>query len=142
MMCLSQTSGYAVHALSCLHGKNSQVLHLRDVAKCTGVPKPYLAKIINKLNHHGLVYAKRGCRGGIALARPPQEITILQVVEAVEGPLRLNVCAGTGKRRSCKQEGSCPAQPYWVRSQAEVIAVLNSARVDELASTAVHSDRQ
>lgn len=71
MLCLSQTTGYAVRALVCLDEQGGHANLIRDIAKCAGIPKPYLARIINDLAHEGLVTAKRGYRGGVALAPPP-----------------------------------------------------------------------
>ena len=133
MLCLSQTTGYAVHALVCLDEQSGHANLIRDIAKCAGIPKPYLARIINDLTHQGLVTAKRGYRGGIALARPAGEISLLQVVEAVEGPdwiapclLGLNDCAG---------HKSCPAHVVWQRVSKQLKAVMSRTTLADVMAS-------
>lgn len=122
MLCLSQTTGYAVRALGCLHKPDSRVQLIRDIAKCAGIPKPYLAQIFNKLNHTGLVVAKRGYYGGIALARPAEKISVLEIVEAVEGenwiaPCLLNM-------EECAVHCACPAHKTWLRLSRQLRSAL------------------
>jgi Rrf2 family protein len=85
MMHLSKTVGYAVHALSCLERAEGQPLFVQAIAERTGLKKPYLARIVNRLVHAGLITSKRGYRGGIVLARPTDQIALAEVVEAIEG---------------------------------------------------------
>ena len=85
MICLSHTTGYALRALACLENIDRRPSFIRDVAESTGVPRPYLARIINRLSHKGIVSAKRGYHGGVTLTRPAREVTLLEVVEAIEG---------------------------------------------------------
>ena len=131
MMCLSQTSGYAVHALSCLHHQHGHTSFVRDIAKQTGIPKPYLAKIINSLNHHGLVYAKRGYRGGIALARPPEQISLLQVVEAIEGRHWIADCMWGIE--DCVARNICPTHKGWQKVRKQIKDMLRSASLADAA---------
>ena len=86
MLCLSQTTGYAILALSCLEeGDGENWILVKDIATCTGIPKPYLSKILHSLQGSGLIRAKRGYRGGFALARPSSRINLLEIAAAVEG---------------------------------------------------------
>jgi Rrf2 family protein len=80
----SQTTGYAIEALACLarHGEESMLV--REIAKNTDMPLPYLSKIFQRLGDAGIVETKRGYKGGVRLSRPPAEITLLQIDAAVE----------------------------------------------------------
>jgi Rrf2 family protein len=122
MLCLSQTTGYAVQALVCLDEQGGHASLIRDIARCAGIPKPYLARIINDLVHEGLVAAKRGYRGGIALARPARNISLLQIVEAIEGPNWIAPCL-LGLN-DCTAHTLCPAHVAWQRISRQLKALL------------------
>lgn len=130
MLCLSQTTGYAVRALGCLQQQSCHNRFIRDIAKCTGIPKPYLARIINNLTHQGLVVAKRGYDGGITLARPPKEISLLQIVEAVEGPNWLGPCLLNIEE--CLAPRSCPTRAVWQRVSRQLKDVLNKTTLADM----------
>jgi Rrf2 family protein len=80
----SLTTGYAIEALACLarHGADSMLV--REIARNTKMPLPYLSKIFQRLGDAGIVETKRGYKGGVRLSRPPEEITLLQIDAAVE----------------------------------------------------------
>jgi Rrf2 family transcriptional regulator, iron-sulfur cluster assembly transcription factor len=125
VICLSQTTGYAVRALGCLHQQSCRAQLIRDIAKCAGIPKPYLARIINKLAHQGLVVARRGYAGGIALARPAGKISLLQIVEAVEGTNWISPCLLN--MEGCGHPEACPTRKVWQRVTLQLRAALKKA---------------
>ena len=84
MLCLSQTAGYAILAMSCLDPSGKRRVLAREIAARSGVPSPYLSKLLHALGRAKLIQAKRGYRGGFLFARPPDRIRLLDVVEAVE----------------------------------------------------------
>lgn len=111
MMTLSQTTGYAIHALSFLDVCDGEVRLIRDVATATGIPQPYLAKIINTLAHSGIIASKRGHGGGICLKRPAAQISLLDVVVAIEGERWIGPCLlGLD---DCAARGICPTKIIW-----------------------------
>jgi Rrf2 family protein len=130
MMCLSQTTGYAIQALGCMNDPSAPTRQIADIAKCSGVPKSYLAKIIGSLTQKGLIFTKRGFRGGISLARPPQEISLLEIVEAVEGEHWLGECM-LGFT-DCKKHFYCPTQAFWTRFKSEITAALRQTNLAEV----------
>ena len=125
MLCLSQTTGYAVQALRCLNEESCACRQTADIARCAGVPKPYLAKIVHSLARRGILRAKRGVGGGISLARPPEDITLLEIVEAVEGADWLGDCLLN--LADCSTDQACPTHKFWQRIRGEI--------VDELGRT-------
>jgi Rrf2 family transcriptional regulator, iron-sulfur cluster assembly transcription factor len=133
MLCLSQTTGYAVRALICLDERGGRTNLIRDIAKCAGIPKPYLARIINDLAHEGLVAAKRGYRGGIALARPAGEISLLQVVEAIEGPDWIAPCL-LGLN-DCADHKLCPTHVVWQRISKQLKAVMGRTTLADVMAS-------
>ncbi len=92
------------------------------------LPKQYLVKIFSSLARAGLVTPIRGKHGGYLLTRDPSEITLLQIIEAVEGPLALNYCQA--KPPQC-QETTCPIRPLWTDLQQFVREKLGSTTLAE-----------
>lgn len=88
----SQTVEYALRAVVYLATHQDKPATTDDVAAATKVPAPYLAKILQGLNRHGIVKSQRGIGGGVLLAKPSNELTILQVVNAVEPIKRIMTC--------------------------------------------------
>ncbi len=118
MLSLSQTTGYAIKALGCLNDPACRCRNTPAIARRAGVPQPYLAKIVNSLARQGLVTAKRGVGGGISLARRPEEISLLQIVEAVEGKDWLGECLlGLDE---CSDLATCPTHDFWQRIRREI----------------------
>ena len=118
MPSLSHTTGYAIQALTCLTFRAPERVRADEIAECTGVPRPYLSKILHALARTGLVDSKRGYRGGFVLSRPPEEISLLQIVEAVDGPGWSDRCL-LGLE-VCSDERSCPAHQFWTALKDEI----------------------
>jgi Rrf2 family protein len=94
------------------------------IAQEQHIPPSFLAKIISQLSIAGLLHTSRGARGGVTLARSPGEITLLEVVEAIDGPIMLNECVGdTG---SCAFDEDCPLKPVWCDAQNELVTRLRN----------------
>lgn len=139
MLCLSQTTGYAIKALGCLTNPGAPSCFIADVARITRVPRPYLAKIINLLARHGLVISKRGYRGGIALARPPSEISLLEVVEAVEGKDWLGPCLLAIDE--CAQGHDCPTHAFWNDIREQIRTKLHTTTLAEVVAASSFKTR-
>ncbi|HQR06026.1 MAG TPA: Rrf2 family transcriptional regulator [Gemmatales bacterium] len=89
---ISQTVEYALRATVYLARHMPQAQTTDEIAKVTQVPRPYLAKVLQGLNRAGIVQSQRGLGGGIALTRKASELTILQIVNAVEPFQRIHKC--------------------------------------------------
>jgi len=90
-----------------------------QIAEEQRIPPSFLAKIISQLSIAGLIHTSRGARGGVSLARPPEAISVLEVVEAIDGPLMLNECSQDSN--SCPFGDSCPLRPLWCETQADMV---------------------
>lgn len=122
---------YALHAMVCLAGGSCKVRQVSDLARCAGLPRFYLAKVVQHLTRAGLVRSLRGRKGGFSLARPAAEITLLQIIEAVEGRDWLPDCLlGLNPAESLRL---CPVHDCWARARAELLAVLDRTRLSDLA---------
>ena len=84
---------------------------MRDIAERTGLPQPYLEQILLALKGAGLVRSKRGVGGGYVLARPPEEITLSQIVSAVDGPIVAGDFGLPHENGACDHEGSVCCSP-------------------------------
>jgi Rrf2 family transcriptional regulator, iron-sulfur cluster assembly transcription factor len=130
MMRLSRTTGYAIQALGCMNDRSCTTQRIAAIAKRARVPRPYLAKIIGALSRKGLVTAKRGFRGGISLARPARDITLLEIIEAMEGDHWLGECLlGFDE---CAHHKCCPTQAFWQRMRGEIINELGQLRLADV----------
>jgi len=94
------------------------------IAEEQHIPPSFLAKIISQLSIAGLIHTSRGARGGVSLARSPEEITILEVVEAIDGPIALNEC--TSSPESCPFGQNCPLRKLWCGTQADLVEKLRN----------------
>jgi len=90
-----------------------------QIADKQRIPPSFLAKIISQLSIAGLIHTSRGARGGVSLARTPDEVSILEVVEAIDGPIALNEC--TEDPSACPFGEDCPLRPLWCDTQAELV---------------------
>ncbi len=134
-MNISKTAGYAVHAMTCIGNSRTPMPFIRDIAKKTGLQKPYLAKIINQLARDGLVVAKRGYRGGLALARPPGDITLLEIVMAVDGEGWAGPCIFGLDKNSCPANCRCPAHDRWNEIREQIAAILGATTLTDVMKT-------
>ena len=134
-MQLSTAAEFAVRGALVLAGRYGQgpvplaeICRLRDLEGS----KDYMIKIFGLLTRAGLVRAIRGKGGGYVLGRDPADITLLHVVEAVEGPLALNLCQHDPPR--CEEAG-CPVRPVWEEIQEVVGKVLSSWTLKDLGGS-------
>ena len=116
---LSNKTGYAVLALACMINDKQEWYKVDDIVKRTDIPKPYLHKILHALGKSGFIQTKRGYRGGMSLSHPADQITLLDIVEAVQGEERMDRCllglAG------CGDERNCPVHEFWSAQKEKII---------------------
>jgi Rrf2 family iron-sulfur cluster assembly transcriptional regulator len=132
MFSLSQTSGYAILALGLLHKCGDRLVLAKDITQCTRIPLPYLSKILNALTRTGLIVGKRGYRGGFALSRSADKISLFDVAEAVEGPGWLPTCP-LGMV-GCSKHPLCPIHDFWTVQRAKIIEELRHLTLDDIST--------
>lgn len=112
---VSTRGDYASRALLslALHADEHGPTSVRDIADRTGLPQPYLEQILLALKGAGIVRSKRGVGGGYVLARDPSEITIAQVVSAVDGPIAAGDFGQPHADGACDHEGQCVLLALW-----------------------------
>jgi FeS assembly SUF system regulator len=111
-MRLSNLADYAVVILAAAARAGSARLNATCLAEETGVPLPTVQKLVGRLAGAGLIVSSRGTGGGFRLARAPENITLADIVEAVEGPIAMTACVEQG-RHDCALETDCRVKPHW-----------------------------
>ena len=118
-MKVSTRGDYAARALLSLtlHSDEPETMGLptsvRDIAERTGLPQPYLEQILLALKGAGLVRSKRGVGGGYVLARKPSDITLGEIVSAVDGPIVAGDFGRPHENGACEHEGQCVLLGIW-----------------------------
>lgn len=130
MLSLSQTAGCAIRAMVCLDGPGGTPLLVTAISRATEIPRPYLAKIVNQLSIRKLVLTKRGYKGGVTLARPSHEITLLEIANAVDGSEWLEKCI-LGLEE-CSDERACPLHEFWMPMRKEIERRLSLQTLEEI----------
>lgn len=130
-MQITRQADYAVRAV--LHlariGGNERAA-TSTIAKEQNIPPSFLAKIISQLSIAGLLHTSRGARGGVTLARDSRDITLLEVVEAIDGPIQLNECVGN--EGNCTFDENCPIKPVWCDAQEELVTRLRNTNFADM----------
>ena len=106
----------------------------REIAETRAIPARFLEQLFVALRRAELVTAVRGARGGFVIARDPETITVLDVVEALEGPLTASVC-DTDRGHECGQAGTCAAAPVWMKATRALREVFAASTLADLAGT-------
>ncbi len=140
MLQLTRDGEYGVRALLHLSADPLAFSDTNEISKAQDVPANYLAKIMQQLARQNLVRSRRGPRGGYALARPARSITLRQVIEAVEGPIFLNVCLI--RKGECSRDDVCPVHDVWRKAQRRLFEVLDSATMEDLAREGARKARR
>ena len=121
-MQITRQADYAVRAVLYLSRLGpDQRAATSQIAEVQQIPPSFLAKIVSQLSVAGLLQTSRGARGGVSLARTPDQISLLEVVEAIDGPILLNECVGNG---ACTFGDDCAMKPVWCDAQAELVTRL------------------
>ena len=113
MLRVTKLTDYATVVLAALASAPDRVLSAADLAERARLEPPTVAKVLKPLAHAGLVEGFRGASGGYRLARPASQISLIAIVEAIEGPLGMTECSG--EHSSCELEPHCGVQSHWRR---------------------------
>ncbi len=121
----------AVFELALRYGQNPVSLTL--VARSQGVSEPYLEQLMPALKRAGLVEAARGAQGGYRLAVPPDQVSVGDVVRALEGPIMLTTCTSDDPSE-CPELFRCIGPDVWSRVQEALVATMDSMTFDVLVA--------
>ena len=134
-MQLTRAADYAIrvmiHLAGLPHGTRASRGDLATAAQC---PDQFLSKVLQALTRAGLVTSHRGNTGGFELPEAHAHASLLEIVEAVEGPIHLNVCLA--QTDACDRQSWCPAHGIWQNAQDAMTDVLRGADIHDLARRA------
>jgi Rrf2 family protein len=108
-----------------------KVSFVNEISEEYKIPRSFLAKILQKLVKAKIVRSYRGVKGGFSLAKQARDITMLEVLEAIDGKLALNICIADKKK--CSFSKYCPSQTLWFGVQSKVSEMLKKANFEDLA---------
>jgi Rrf2 family protein len=125
-MQITKQADYALRAVLYLaRMDDNSKASTKDIAETQKIPPSFLAKIVSQLSIAGLIQTARGARGGVALARPPEKVSILDVIEAIDGPMLLNEC--TSNSHICPFGSDCSLHKTWCETRQLVHDKLSTA---------------
>jgi Rrf2 family iron-sulfur cluster assembly transcriptional regulator len=128
-MQITHQADYGIRAVRYISRQGAdQYVATSTVAREMKIPLPFLAKIVGQLSVAGLLRTSRGAHGGVSLGRESKDISMLDVVEAIDGPIMLNECVGKVNR--CAVKNDCPVHPIWQELQDNLITRLGATRFD------------
>ena len=134
-MKVSTRGDYASRALLslALHANDGRPNSVRDIAERTGLPQPYLEQILLALKGAGLVRSKRGVGGGYVLARLPEDISLAEIVGAVDGPIAAGDFGAPHADGACDHEGQCVLLAIWGDVGTRMRTLLTSISLTDIA---------
>ena len=131
-MFVSRRADYGIRAmLDVAVASPNGVALTREIATRQGIPSAFLAKIVARLTRGGLLLAQRGAKGGVSLARPANQISLRQIVEAVDGPMALNRCLR--ERVNCPHSDGCRVRRVWSLAQNNLLTFLDGVTLADLS---------
>ncbi len=134
-MFISQAVGYALHGLTSLSSAQGERMYAADIARSIGASESYLAKTFQSLAHAGLVTSVRGMKGGYTLARPTDEISVREVIEAIEGPFPFPRPCCVFRTQTDRDCPDCPVMVVMERAYEQVLEELDAMTIEELAES-------
>jgi Rrf2 family protein len=117
-MYITRKADYAIRCVLFLSREAGRIISANEISQSAFVPKSFLAKILQRLSKTGIVRSTQGIAGGFQLARPPDEVNLFEVIEAVQDPSALNICAIN--RHKCNLSSACAVHPIWVQIMEEL----------------------
>lgn len=110
--------------------EQNNVIPLSEISQAQEIPEKFLAKIFQSLSRSGIVRSHRGVRGGFTLAKRPEDISIKDVLESIQGPYHLLKCIKDPE--ICEKSALCSLRELLVRAETELVSVFNGHTVADL----------
>jgi len=133
MFRLNRLTDYAVVVLSQMSRDPAEVWTAPRIAQDTGVPLPTAAKLLNALVNSGLITSQRGAAGGYSLKRAADQVTVAQIIQALEGPIALTACVEGAPGNGCDVESLCPMRGNWDKVNKAIHGALSDVTLADMA---------
>jgi FeS assembly SUF system regulator len=131
MLRVTKLADYGIVILTHLAGQRTASYNARDIANEVRLPSPVVSKILKLLARNGLLESHRGIKGGYGLARKPEEITVAQIIRALEGPIAVTECTDR-IRGDCGLEIGCPVRTNWHLINRAIYQALETITLAEM----------
>lgn len=131
-MRITNTSEYAIRAIVFMAKNPQNSYSATELYTKVDAPLKFLAKILQRMARKKILKSQRGVKGGFKIATPLESLTILDIIEAVDGPIALNKCLITGY--DCIRENLCPVHPIWEEAQMVLKEVLKKKTIAEIVN--------
>ena len=140
-MKLSVRGEYALRALLVLardYQEDDSVVRIQEVSERQNIPKRFLEQILNDLKSAGIVESKRGVAGGYRLRRPPERVTLAEIIRHIEGPLAPVSCVSEKfyEKCSCPDESRCAIRSVMKETRDAIVAIMDRVTLAELCDRA------
>lgn len=129
-MQLTNKAEYAIRLVMFLSSTNGKLIKAEHISEKESIPRPFLSQIVVDLRKAGLVKAVRGLGGGLQLAKKPESITVLDVVEAIEGPVSVFKCVE--QTDYCEKRTNCPLCGLWQVTQKKISDIFSKTSIKDL----------
>jgi FeS assembly SUF system regulator len=136
MLRLTKMADYGTVVLTAMVAEPERTRSAGEIASMIRVPAPTVSKILKILVRGGLVMSLRGAKGGYLLSRPPEKISLADIIQAMDGPIGMTECSVTPGL--CAQENDCTVRANWQRVNRAVIGVLRETTLDQMAQPLAH----
>ncbi len=133
MFRLNRLTDYGVVVLTQMSRNPAELHTAPQISQETGVPLPTVAKLLNALAHEDLIESHRGATGGYTLNRPAEEITVAEIIQALEGPIALTACV-EGSPDDCGVASLCPMRGNWDRVNKAIYGALSEVTLADMAA--------
>lgn len=130
MLKMSKMADYGTVVLTTMVREPERIQSAAGIAAMIRVPVPTVSKILKILTREGLVVSLRGAKGGYMLSRQPSQISISQIIHAMDGPIGMTECSITPGL--CTQESDCPARANWQRVNRVVLNALDQISLEQM----------
>lgn len=137
MVRISKLTDYGIIIMVCIARHAAGILQTREIAENTGLALPTVSKLLKKLTQHQLLTSHRGTHGGYSLACTPQNITVADLVSALEGPIAITEC--NLAHSHCATETQCTVKTPWQRINQAITTALQAVHLSDLISTPAHA---
>ncbi len=131
MIKLSKLSDYAIVVLSILAREQGRLMTAAGLSSASGIPEPTVAKVLKLLSKESVITSTRGVNGGYMLERDPTQISVTELITALEGPIALTACV-EGSDDECGIESICPMSGKWQKVNATIKTALDGLPLSDL----------
>ncbi len=137
MLRVTKLADYGIVMLTYVASHSGATHNARDIAREVRLPLPVVSKVLKQLVREGLLVSHRGIKGGYSLARDPGDITVAQIIRALEGPIAVTECTDSS-RSDCDIETRCPVRTNWFMINQAIHGALEKITLSEMTQPLRH----